>query len=68
MRSVSDWRNGVDASTRRAGICPTSSDDVLRERVHESGIRPGDEDQVGCVRADPSPQHVRFDVLAVRHA
>ena len=68
MGSVSDCRIGVDASTRRDGIWPDVDDDVLRQRVHESGIRPGDQDQVRCVRADPSPQHVRFDVLAVGNA
>ena len=47
---------------------PDVDDDVLRERVHESGIRPGDQDQVRRLRANPSPQHVRFDVLAVGDA
>ena len=43
-------------------------DEVLRERFDESRIRPGDQDQVRRVCANPSPQHVRFDVLAVRNA
>ena len=43
-------------------------DDVLRERGHDTRVRPDDENQVGSVRPDPSPQDVRFNVLAVRHA
>ena len=62
---LQESRRGIDPPRRDPADV---DDDVLRERVHESRIRPGDQDQVRCVCADPSPQHVRFDVLAVRHA
>ena len=68
MGCVRDSRSGSDASTRRAGDLTDVEDDVLRERGHDTRVRPDDEDQVGCVRPDPSPQDVRFDVLTVRHA
>ena len=72
VRDGDACREGLQESRR--GIDPPCwdpadvDDDVLRQRFHESRIGPGDQDQVGCVCADPSPQHVRFDLLAVRNA